>query len=168
MIAWFVRHPVAANLLMALICILGLSTVLADVSPNVRTNCTLFGFQRPHETSANLSRAAGVRREHRHFGGAHEAPPNRICTVTSGCEDSQEDARTPSAGCRSGAEHMAWSPRTGSLLSSGTNQARVSRRCGRLPENGSRLDLFPTRPVCAAAELTPPRRRVRPDAAFTE
>ena len=59
MIAWFVRHPVAANLLMAVICILGLSTVSnieRETFPDTTASTVLDRMFA--ETAAQLSRVS--------------------------------------------------------------------------------------------------------------
>lgn len=66
MIAWFVRHPVAANLLMVLICILGLSTVSGierETFPDVSASTVLVSVSYPGASAIDVDESICTRLE---------------------------------------------------------------------------------------------------------
>ncbi|MDV7145457.1 efflux RND transporter permease subunit [Tropicimonas sp. TH_r6] len=66
MIAWFVRHPVAANLLMALICILGLTTISSlerETFPDTTASTVLVSIAYPGASAVDVDEEICTRLE---------------------------------------------------------------------------------------------------------
>ncbi|NDR58721.1 efflux RND transporter permease subunit [Aliiruegeria sabulilitoris] len=124
MIAWFVRHPVASNLLMALICILGLSTVSnieRETFPDTTASTVLVSISYPGASAVDVDEDICTRLEDAisgtdglaeldclsvdgravataelETGGDNIQFYNDVSSAVSGVNDFPADAETPS------------------------------------------------------------------------